>query len=86
MPADQRCRLHNDQRLPPVEPARKPDQGETGSIRGTPRFDVALLVEGKLFPQKEVLRCQHRSWTQAEAQETDDIDQQCQQRARRCSP
>ena len=59
---------------------------ETGSIGGTSRCDVALLVEGKLFPQKEVFRCQHRSWTQTEAQETDDIDQQRQQRASEMQP
>ena len=31
--------------------------------------------------ESEIFRCQHRSWTQTEAQETDDIDQQRQQRA-----
>ena len=45
---------------------------------GTTRFNVALLVERKLLPQKKVFRGQHRSWTQTEAQETDDIDQQRQ--------
>ena len=35
---------------------------------------MALLVEGKLLPQKKVFRGQHRSWPQTEAQETDDID------------
>ena len=42
MPADERGRLHNGQGLAPVEPAREPDQGETDSIGGRARFDVAL--------------------------------------------
>ena len=52
-----------------------------GSIRSTARFDMALLIEGKLLTQKEVCRCQHSRWTQVEPQAMDDIDQQCQQRA-----
>ena len=56
-------------------------RAKTGSIGGTSRFDVALLIQGQLFAQKEVFRCQHWSWAQTEAQETDDIDQQRQQRA-----
>jgi hypothetical protein len=39
---------------------------------------VALLEEGKLLPQQKVFRSQHRSWPQAEAQETGDIDQRRQ--------
>ena len=62
----------------PVKPAPQPDQDETGSIGDTAGCDVALLVEGKLFPQKKIFRCQRRRWTQTEAQETDDIDQQRQ--------
>ena len=50
-------------------------------IGGTARFDVVLLVESKPFMQKEVFHCQNRRWTQTEAQETYDIDQQHQQRA-----
>jgi hypothetical protein len=46
MPADKGVRLHNGQGCTPVEPACEPDQGETGSIGGTARRDVALLVEG----------------------------------------
>jgi hypothetical protein len=80
MPADEGGGLHNGQGLAPVKPAREPDQGKAGSIGGTARFDVALLVEGQLFTQKEVFRCEYRRWTQTEAQETDDIDQQRQQR------
>ena len=40
------------------------------------RFDVALLVQGKLLAQKEGFCGQSRRWTQTEAQETNDIDQQ----------
>jgi hypothetical protein len=44
---------------------------------GTAWFDVALLIEGKLFPQKEIFRGQHRRWTQTEAQELQAIAQEC---------
>ena len=43
--------------------------------------DVVLLVEDKLFTQKEVFRCQNRRWMQTEAREMYNIDQQRQQRA-----
>ena len=42
---------------------------------------MAFLIEGQLFAQKEVFRCQHRSWAQTEVKETDGIAQRCQQRA-----
>ena len=42
---------------------------------------MALPVQGELFAQKEVFRCKYRSWTQTEAQETNDIDQKRKQRA-----
>ena len=44
-------------------------------------FDSAFLVEGKLFPQKEIFRGQYRKWTPTEPKEMDDIAQQRQQRA-----
>src|SRR5215471_16431400 len=49
MPADQGVWLHNGQRLTPVEPTAQPDQGEAGAVGNTARFDMALLVEGKLL-------------------------------------
>ena len=76
VPADEGIRLHNGEGLAPVEPAPEPHQGEAGSIGGTARFDLALLVVGKLFTQKEIFRCQYRRWTPTEPKEMDDIDQQ----------
>jgi hypothetical protein len=54
MPANQRRRLHHSQRLAPVEPAGEPDEGETGGVSGALRLDMAFLVEGELFAQKEI--------------------------------
>ncbi len=81
MPADEGGGLHHGQGVAPVKLAREPDQGTAGSLDGTARFNVVLLVEGQLLTQQEVFCCEYRRWTQTEAQETDDIDQQRQQRA-----
>jgi hypothetical protein len=51
MPADQGLRLHHSQRLAPVEPARKPDQGEAGGVSDALRLDIPFAVEGELFPR-----------------------------------
>ena len=56
MPAGQGRRLNNGQRPPPVEPAGEPDQSHPGGIGGSSWFDVALLIQGQLLTQKEVLR------------------------------
>ena len=77
MPADEGGGLHNGQGLAPVKPAREPDQGKAGSIGGAARFDVVLLIEGKLLPQEEIFRGQYRRWTQTEAQELQAIAQEC---------
>jgi hypothetical protein len=45
MPAEQGRWLHNDESLSPVEPTAEPREGETGGCDGTPRCDVALLIE-----------------------------------------
>jgi hypothetical protein len=67
MPVEKRCGLDHSQRLAPVEPASQPDEGETGSIRGKARFEVAFLVERQLFTQKEIPRRKHGAWAQAKA-------------------
>jgi hypothetical protein len=53
MPADQCRRLHNGQRLPPIEPAGEPDQSYAGGMSGSSRCDVALLIQGQLLAQEE---------------------------------
>jgi hypothetical protein len=73
-------RVGPQQRLAPVEPASQPDEGETGSIRGTARFEVAFLVERQLFTQKEIPRRKHGAWAQAKAQEPQCITEEPQQR------
>ena len=84
MPADQRRRLNNGQRSPPVEPAGEPTQGHSGRVGGSPRFDVALLIQGELLAQKEVLRGKGGTWAQAQAEEAHHITEECEERA--CKP
>src|SRR5215467_10253841 len=80
MPANKSVWLHHGQRLTPVEPTAQPDQSEAGGVGSTARFDLALLIAGKLFTKKEVFCCQPHRWTQTEPKEMDDIDQHGQQR------
>jgi len=77
MPAEQGGWLHNDEGLAPVELTDEPGQGEPGGIGGTPRRDVALLIERQLLAEKEILRRERRRETQTEAQELQAIAQQC---------
>ena len=84
MPADQGRRLNNGQRPPPVEPAAEPDQGHLGGVGGSSWFDVALLIQGQLLTQKEVLRGEGGTGAQAQEQETHRIHEEYQQRA--CEP
>ena len=81
MPADQRRWLHDDDGLTPVEPAGEPDQGHSSRLRGTTWRDLAFLVEGQLFAQKEVLCRQGRTRAQAQAQEAPRIHEEHQRRA-----
>jgi hypothetical protein len=53
---------------------REEDIDKEDIFEATVRWRCAL-------PQKKIFHGQHRSWPQTEAQETDDIDQQRQQRA-----
>ncbi len=68
MPTDQRRRLHDDDGLAPVEPASEPDQGHSSRLRGATWLDLAFLIQGQLFAQKEVLRLEGRTGAQAQAQ------------------
>jgi hypothetical protein len=60
MPAKKSVWLHNGQRLTPIEPTAQPNQSEAGGVGSTTRFDLALLIKGKLFTQEEVFCCQPR--------------------------
>jgi len=62
MPAEKGLRLDESEGLSPVEPAPEPDQGDPRRVGGTSGFDVALLIQGKLFAQEEVFRREDRSW------------------------
>ncbi len=69
MPADQRGWLYHSQCLVPVEPAREPDQGETGGVSGALSLDVAFLIQRQLFAQKEIFCGKCGAGAQAIAQE-----------------
>src|SRR5262245_2440777 len=73
MPAEKRCRLHDRQRLTPVEPAREPDQGEAGGVSSTLRLHVAFLIQRQLFTEKGFFCGKGGAGTQAEAEEAQTI-------------
>src|SRR5262245_20988515 len=62
MPADKGFRLDYSEGLSPVEPVREPDQGDPSRVGSPCGFVVALLIQGKLFTQKEIFRRKDRSW------------------------
>jgi hypothetical protein len=45
-PPLKRLRLYHRQSWSPVKSLRQPDQGETGGIGGTPRYDMVPLIAG----------------------------------------
>ncbi len=75
MPACKGRWLHNDEGLLPVEPAGEPGQGKAGRIGRASWCDVTFLIQGELFPQKEILRGEGGAGTQAEKKEVRDIAQ-----------
>src|SRR4051794_3430533 len=81
MPVDQRGWLHHGQRLSPIEPAGEPSQGHPSRLRGTMWLDLAFMVQGQLFAQKEVLSSEGRTGAQAQEQEAPPIHEERQQRA-----
>lgn len=81
MPMEKRRRLYNRQRLTPVEPAPEPEQSEASGISGAPWRDMAFLIQGKLFAQKEVFCCERRGGIQTGPEEVYRIHQERQQRA-----
>ena len=81
MPAEKRRRLHNRQRLTPVEPAPEPDQGEAGGMRGAPWGAMAFLIEGELCAQQEVFCGERRGGVQTETEEVCRIHQKPQHHA-----
>jgi hypothetical protein len=42
----------------PIKPLAEPHQCHVGGIRRLPRLDLTLLIQGQLFTQKQILRCQ----------------------------
>jgi hypothetical protein len=81
MPAKKRLGWDNTQRLPPVKAAREPDERNPSRMAGARWCDLALLIQGQLPAQEEVLRGEGRRSTPTEEQATHAISQECQQRA-----
>jgi hypothetical protein len=72
--------LDDGQRGPPITPPGQPHQSETRRVRDASWLDVVLLVQGELLAQEQILSCQSRTRTEAEAQEARDIKEKREQR------
>ena len=70
------CGLDDREHLAPGEPSREEDEREPERIRRPSRFHLALVVEGQLFPEEQVLSGQRGSGPEAGAQETHEVDPQ----------
>src|SRR5688500_2659445 len=66
MPAGKGLWGDNRQGVLPVAPVAEPDEGKARGVGRTPRLDVSLLIQRKLFVQKEILRGQRGTKAQAE--------------------
>jgi len=56
MPADQRLRLHDNQQVTPGQETRQAGEDDARRVIGAPRLDLALLLQGQLFTQEQILR------------------------------
>ena len=54
MPADQRLRSHDDERVTPIKQPREEDQTHPSRSIDARRFDAPLFREGQLTAQEEV--------------------------------
>jgi hypothetical protein len=82
MPAQKGRGLHNAQCFSPVEPAAEPDEGKTRGVGRTPRLDVSLLIQRRLFAQNEILSDQRGTKAQAESEEAHGINPKREQHGR----
>ena len=64
--------------MPPIKPTGKPDQAKTSGRGGLSRFHMALLIEGQLFTQKEILGGEGGAGAQGEEEEMHTITQERQ--------
>ena len=74
MPPEKRRWLDDRERLAPGEAARQEDEWEPDGIRCPPRFHLALVVEGQLFPEEEILDRQRCSRPKTRRHRPQDID------------
>jgi hypothetical protein len=66
MPSHESFRLHDHQRVAPVEELRKPDRGQTKRGRCPAWPCLAFLEQGELFPEEQILG--HQGDTSAKEQ------------------
>lgn len=55
MPADESIGLDNDEGAPPVEEPSENDHEQPRRVDCAARLDCALLVQGQLFAEKQIL-------------------------------
>jgi hypothetical protein len=71
LPSDQGLGPHHGQSIAPIEPAAEQYQSQARRIVGTSGLDRALLIEGQLLAQEQILGRERSSGTQAETQKVD---------------
>jgi len=78
VPMDEGSRRHDGQSAAPIETAAEPQQGQARRLGGPAGLDSALLVDGELLAQEEILRCKRAPGTQTEDQKAEQIAKQVQ--------
>ena len=58
--------MHDDEGLPPVEPASQHREGKAYRRGGASWVGIAFLIPRELFAEKQILGGECRMWAQAE--------------------
>jgi hypothetical protein len=58
VPSNESSRRYDGQRAAPIETSAQPQEGQARWMGDPTGFDSAFLVEGKLFAQEEIFRCE----------------------------
>ena len=75
VPGDEGPGPYNNQSISPIEPAAEQHQREPRRIVGTPGLNLALLIEGELLAQKQILGRERSPGAQAETRKLEQITQ-----------
>jgi hypothetical protein len=73
LPANQGLGSDDDERLSPFEQARQERHGETGGVIRAVRFPFSLLIEGELFPEKQIFRSERGARTKMRKSEASEV-------------